>query len=104
MSGRAWRFLGGLQTAVDVRVPVPHHVAACGELRVMLHSVAGQRTVWTVVGHWSQGWRSGVVPVQSPSEFQVSEATLGCRVPSGGAGCPPHVSPPEIPSSPADHL
>uniref|UniRef100_A0A663F807 MAM domain containing 4 n=1 Tax=Aquila chrysaetos chrysaetos TaxID=223781 RepID=A0A663F807_AQUCH len=78
---------------------IPEHLS-CGELRVMLHSVAGQRTVWTVVGHQSQGWRGGVVPVQSPSEFQVSEATLGCRVPSGGAGCPPHASSPEIPSSP----
>uniref|UniRef100_A0A8B9NBZ6 MAM domain containing 4 n=1 Tax=Accipiter nisus TaxID=211598 RepID=A0A8B9NBZ6_9AVES len=62
---------------------IPEHLS-CGELRVILHSVAGQRTVWTVVGHQSQGWRGGVVPVQSPSEFQVSEATLGCRVPSGG--------------------
>ncbi|XP_049688273.1 apical endosomal glycoprotein [Accipiter gentilis] len=49
---------------------IPEHLS-CGELRVMLHSVAGQRTVWTVVGHQSQGWRGGVVPVQSPSEFQI---------------------------------
>ncbi|NXW20696.1 AEGP protein, partial [Circaetus pectoralis] len=49
---------------------IPEHLS-CGELRVMLHSVAGQRTVWTVVGHRSQGWRGGVVPVRSPSEFQI---------------------------------
>ncbi|NWZ57902.1 AEGP protein, partial [Haliaeetus albicilla] len=49
---------------------IPEHLS-CGELRVMLHSVAGQRTVWTMVGHRSQGWRGGVVPVRSPSEFQI---------------------------------
>ncbi|NXS75447.1 AEGP protein, partial [Pandion haliaetus] len=49
---------------------IPDHLS-CGELRVMLHSVAGQRTVWSVVGHQSRGWRGSVVPVQSPSEFQI---------------------------------
>ncbi|NXF29971.1 AEGP protein, partial [Nyctibius bracteatus] len=49
---------------------IPEHLA-CGELRVMLHSAAGQRTVWSVAGHRSRGWRGGVVPVRSPSEFQI---------------------------------
>ncbi|NWR64997.1 AEGP protein, partial [Bucorvus abyssinicus] len=49
---------------------IPEHLV-CGELRVMLLSTAGQRTVWTVAGHRSRGWRNGVVPVQSPSEFQI---------------------------------
>lgn len=72
----------GLWVAIDARVPVPLHVAAGVELRVMLHSASGRRTVWSVVGHRSRGWRGSVVPVQSLSEFQVSRAPLGCRVPS----------------------
>ncbi|NXJ95644.1 AEGP protein, partial [Corythaixoides concolor] len=43
----------------------------CGELRVMLHSASGQRTVWSVAGHQSQGWGHSVVPVQSSGEFQI---------------------------------
>ncbi|NWY60766.1 AEGP protein, partial [Chionis minor] len=50
-------------------VDIPEHLS-CGELRLTLRSAAGQRTVWSVAGHRSRGWRSGVVPVQSPSEFQ----------------------------------
>ncbi|KAL2297917.1 hypothetical protein Nmel_016872 [Mimus melanotis] len=57
--------------------------AASGELRVTLQGAAGQRTVWSVAGHRSRGWQGAVVPVQSPSEFQVSGATLGCRVSPG---------------------
>ncbi|NXG02154.1 AEGP protein, partial [Sakesphorus luctuosus] len=49
---------------------IPEHLSS-GELRVMLHSTAGQRTVWSVEGHHSRGWQGGVVPVQSPSEFQI---------------------------------
>lgn len=58
-------------------------LAASGELRVTLQGAAGQRTVWSVAGHRSRGWQGAVVPVQSPSEFQVSGATLGCRVSPG---------------------
>ncbi|XP_054030531.1 apical endosomal glycoprotein [Dryobates pubescens] len=49
---------------------IPEHLS-CGELRVMLHSTAGQRTVWSLAGHRSQGWQSAVVPVRSPGEFQI---------------------------------
>ncbi|XP_074780010.1 apical endosomal glycoprotein [Athene noctua] len=49
---------------------IPEHLS-CGELRVMLHGTAGQRTLWTVAGHRSRGWQSGVVPVRNPSEFQI---------------------------------
>uniref|UniRef100_A0A8C3JDD9 MAM domain containing 4 n=1 Tax=Calidris pygmaea TaxID=425635 RepID=A0A8C3JDD9_9CHAR len=49
---------------------IPEHLSR-GELRVRLQSVAGQRTVWSMAGHRSQGWQGGVVPVQSPSEFQI---------------------------------
>ncbi|KAM6192740.1 apical endosomal glycoprotein [Sarcoramphus papa] len=49
---------------------IPEHLS-CGELRVMLHSTAGQRTVWSVAGHRSRGWQGGVVPVRSTSEFQI---------------------------------
>ncbi|NXN15222.1 AEGP protein, partial [Indicator maculatus] len=49
---------------------IPEHLS-CGELRVMLRSTAGQRMVWSVAGHQSQGWQSSVVPVQSPSEFKI---------------------------------
>ncbi|NXL68291.1 AEGP protein, partial [Chordeiles acutipennis] len=84
---------------------IPEHLA-CGELRVMLHSVVGHRMVWSVVGHRSRGWRGGVVPVQSPSEFQIifemttrrwpMEGTVALDdiVYSSGGGC--HSSP-EVP-------
>ncbi|NXY61720.1 AEGP protein, partial [Callaeas wilsoni] len=74
---------------------IAEHLSS-GELRVMLHSAAGQRTVWSVAGHRSRGWQGAVVPVQSLSEFQVSGATLGCRV-SAGVHQPhrPHL-PPQI--------
>ncbi|NXR05646.1 AEGP protein, partial [Semnornis frantzii] len=49
---------------------IPEHLS-CGELRVMLHSTAGQRTVWSVTGHQSRGWQGSVVPVRSPNEFQI---------------------------------
>ncbi|NXG15058.1 AEGP protein, partial [Grallaria varia] len=49
---------------------IPEHLSS-GELRVTLHSPAGQRTVWSVVGHHSRGWRGAVVPLQSPTEFQI---------------------------------
>ncbi|NXS63030.1 AEGP protein, partial [Brachypteracias leptosomus] len=49
---------------------IPEHLS-CGELRVMLQSAGGQRTVWSVAGHRSRGWQGAVVPVQSPSEFQI---------------------------------
>ncbi|NWW46214.1 AEGP protein, partial [Pedionomus torquatus] len=81
---------------------IPQHLS-CGELRVRLQSVAGQRTVWSVVGHQSQGWQGAVVPVQSPSEFQIifeittrrwpMEGTVALDdiVYSSGGGC--HSSP-----------
>ncbi|NXU29276.1 AEGP protein, partial [Thalassarche chlororhynchos] len=84
---------------------IPEHLAS-GELRVMLHSALGQRTVWSVAGHRSRGWRGGVVPVQSPSEFQIifeittqrwpMEGTVALDdiVYSAGRGC--HSSP-EVP-------
>lgn len=49
----------------------------------MLLSTVGQRTVWSVAGHRSRGWRGGVVPVRSPSEFQVSGAAPGAGSPAG---------------------
>ncbi|NXH22444.1 AEGP protein, partial [Bucco capensis] len=49
---------------------IPEHLS-CGELRVLLHSAAGQRVVWSMAGHQSRGWQGSVVPVQSPSEFQI---------------------------------
>lgn len=71
-------------------------LAASGELRVTLHGAAGQRTVWSVAGHRSRGWQGAVVPVQSPGEFQVSGATLGCRV-TAGVHQPPRLHlPPQI--------
>uniref|UniRef100_A0A8C3C8S2 MAM domain containing 4 n=1 Tax=Cairina moschata TaxID=8855 RepID=A0A8C3C8S2_CAIMO len=57
---------------------IPEHLCKSdGELRVRLQSASGQRTAWTVAGHSSRGWQNGTVPVQSPSEFQVSGAVLG---------------------------
>ncbi|XP_068067764.1 apical endosomal glycoprotein isoform X3 [Anomalospiza imberbis] len=50
---------------------IPEHLSS-GELRVTLHGTTGQRTVWSVAGHRSRGWQGAVVPVQSPSEFQIS--------------------------------
>ncbi|NWY39859.1 AEGP protein, partial [Sylvia atricapilla] len=50
---------------------IPEHLSG-GELRVTLHGAAGQRTVWSVAGHRSRGWQGAVVPVQYPSEFQIS--------------------------------
>ncbi|XP_042642368.1 apical endosomal glycoprotein [Tyto alba] len=49
---------------------IPEHLS-CGELRVMLHSTAGQRMVWSVAGHRTRGWRVAAVPVRNPSEFQI---------------------------------
>ncbi|NWU85567.1 AEGP protein, partial [Onychorhynchus coronatus] len=83
---------------------IPEHLSS-GELRVMLHSSAGQRTVWSVQGHHSRGWQGGVVPVQSPSEFQIifeittrrwpleGTVALDDIVYSAGVGC--HSSPEE---------
>ncbi|NXR67908.1 AEGP protein, partial [Rhadina sibilatrix] len=50
---------------------VPEHLSS-GELRVTLRGAAGQRTVWSAPGHRSRGWQGAVVPVQSPTEFQIS--------------------------------
>ncbi|NXJ69479.1 AEGP protein, partial [Rostratula benghalensis] len=84
---------------------IPQHLC-CGELRVRLQSMAGQRTVWSMTGHQSQGWQGGVVPVQSPSEFQIIFEITTWRWPmegtvalddivySTGGGC--HSSP-EVP-------
>uniref|UniRef100_A0A8C8E5X5 MAM domain containing 4 n=1 Tax=Otus sunia TaxID=257818 RepID=A0A8C8E5X5_9STRI len=49
---------------------IPEHLS-CGELRVMLQGAAGQRTLWSVAGHRSRGWRGGAVPVRNPGEFQI---------------------------------
>ncbi|XP_062447283.1 apical endosomal glycoprotein [Rhea pennata] len=49
---------------------MPEHLPG-GELRVRLHSAEGQRTVWSTAGHRGRGWLSSVVPMQSPSEFQI---------------------------------
>ncbi|NXU51215.1 AEGP protein, partial [Turnix velox] len=85
---------------------IPEHLS-CGELRVMLQSAAGQRTVWSVAGQRSRGWRSSAVPVQSPGEFQIifeittrrwpMEGTVALDdiVYSSGGGC--HSSP-EVPA------
>ncbi|NWX38022.1 AEGP protein, partial [Notiomystis cincta] len=74
---------------------IPEHLSG-GELRVRLHSAGGQRTVWSVAGHCSRGWQWAVVPLQTPSEFQVSGAILGCKVSAGVRQPPrPHL-PPQI--------
>lgn len=73
-------------------------LAASGELRVTLQGAAGQRTVWSVAGHRSRGWRGAAVPLQSPGEFQVSVATLRCGVSPGVH------QPPENPPSLADQF
>ncbi|NWW89094.1 AEGP protein, partial [Rhynochetos jubatus] len=52
------------------QMDIPEHLS-CGELRVMLRSAVGQRMLWTVAGHRSGGWRGSMVPVRSPSEFQI---------------------------------
>ncbi|XP_054704144.1 apical endosomal glycoprotein [Grus americana] len=62
---------------------IPEHLSG-GELRVMLHSASGQRTVWSVAGHQSRGWRGSVVPVQSPSEFQIIFEVTTWRWPMEG--------------------
>ncbi|NXO72987.1 AEGP protein, partial [Phainopepla nitens] len=69
---------------------IPEHLSS-GELRVTLHGTAGRRTVWSVAGHRSRGWQGAVVPVQSPSEFQVSGATLGCRLSRGSSAPRSHL-------------
>ncbi|NWI90946.1 AEGP protein, partial [Pitta sordida] len=56
---------------------IPEHLSS-GELRVTLQSTTGQRTLWSVAGHHTRGWQSCVVPVQSPSGFQIIfEITTG---------------------------
>ncbi|XP_062361724.1 LOW QUALITY PROTEIN: apical endosomal glycoprotein [Cinclus cinclus] len=62
---------------------IPEHLSS-GELRVTLQGAAGQRTVWSVAGHRSRGWQSAVVPVQSPSEFQISFEITTRRWPMEG--------------------
>ncbi|NXO39912.1 AEGP protein, partial [Locustella ochotensis] len=62
---------------------IPEHLSS-GELRVTLHSAAGQRTVWSVVGHRSRSWQGALVPVQSPSEFQISFEITTRRWPMEG--------------------
>ncbi|NXN89128.1 AEGP protein, partial [Bombycilla garrulus] len=62
---------------------IPEHLSS-GELRVTLHSMAGQRMVWSVAGHRSRGWQGAVVPVQSPSEFQISFEIITWRWPMEG--------------------
>ncbi|KFW82747.1 Apical endosomal glycoprotein, partial [Manacus vitellinus] len=83
---------------------IPEHLSS-GELRVILHSTAGQRMVWSVEGHHSWGWQGSMVPVQSPSEFQIifemttrrwpleGTVALDDIVYSAGVGC--HSSPEE---------
>ncbi|KAM6243739.1 apical endosomal glycoprotein [Porphyrio hochstetteri] len=84
---------------------IPEHLSS-GELRVMLHSASGQRTVWSAAGHRSWGWQGGVIPVQSPTEFWIIFEVTTQRWPmegtvalddivySAGGGC--HSSP-EVP-------
>ncbi|NXQ67572.1 AEGP protein, partial [Quiscalus mexicanus] len=60
---------------------IPEHLSS-GELRVTLRGAAGQRTV--VPGHRSRGWQGAVVPVQSPSEFQISFEITTRRWPMEG--------------------
>ncbi|NXB12753.1 AEGP protein, partial [Cnemophilus loriae] len=62
---------------------IPEHLSS-GELRMTLHSAVGQRTVWSVAGHRSRGWQGAVVPVQSPSEFQISFEITTRRWPMEG--------------------
>ncbi|NXA09351.1 AEGP protein, partial [Sapayoa aenigma] len=62
---------------------IPEHLSS-GELRVTLHSSAGQRTVWSVAGHRSRGWQGGVVPVQSPNKFQITFEITTRRWPMEG--------------------
>ncbi|NWR07465.1 AEGP protein, partial [Paradoxornis webbianus] len=62
---------------------IPEHLSS-GELRVTLHGAAGRRTVWSVAGHRSRGWRGAVVPVQTPSEFQISFEITTRRWPMEG--------------------
>ncbi|NXA80023.1 AEGP protein, partial [Thryothorus ludovicianus] len=62
---------------------ISEHLSS-GELRVTLRGSAGQRTVWSVAGHRSRGWQGAVVPVQSPSEFQISFEITTRRWPMEG--------------------
>ncbi|XP_077644006.1 apical endosomal glycoprotein [Lonchura striata] len=62
---------------------IPEHLCS-GELRVTLQGAAGQRTVWSVAGHRSRGWQGAVVPVQSPTEFQISFEITTRRWPMEG--------------------
>ncbi|NWR42690.1 AEGP protein, partial [Regulus satrapa] len=62
---------------------IPEHLSS-GEMRVTLHGAAGQRTVWSVAGHRSRGWQGAVVPVQSPTEFQISFEITTRRWPMEG--------------------
>ncbi|XP_064249703.1 apical endosomal glycoprotein isoform X1 [Passer domesticus] len=62
---------------------IPEHLSS-GELRVTLRGAAGQRTVWSVAGHRSRGWQGAVVPLQSPSEFQISFEITTRRWPMEG--------------------
>ncbi|NXL14290.1 AEGP protein, partial [Setophaga kirtlandii] len=62
---------------------IPEHLSS-GELRVTLRGAGGQRTVWSVPGHRSRGWQGSVVPVQSPSEFQISFEITTRRWPMEG--------------------
>ncbi|NXR51069.1 AEGP protein, partial [Hippolais icterina] len=64
-------------------VDIPEHLSS-GELRVTLHGAAGQRIVWSVAGHRSRDWQGAVVPVQSPSEFQISFEITTRRWPMEG--------------------
>uniref|UniRef100_A0A8C6K292 Uncharacterized protein n=1 Tax=Melopsittacus undulatus TaxID=13146 RepID=A0A8C6K292_MELUD len=66
---------------------IPEHLS-CGELRVVLQSAAGQRTLWSAAGHRGRGWQSGAVPVQSPGAFQV-RGPPGMQGAVCGAGCHP---------------
>ncbi|XP_014736528.1 PREDICTED: apical endosomal glycoprotein [Sturnus vulgaris] len=62
---------------------IPEYLSS-GELQVTLQGAAGQRTVWSVAGHRSRGWQGAVVPVQSPSEFQISFEITTRRWPMEG--------------------
>ncbi|NWT22031.1 AEGP protein, partial [Cardinalis cardinalis] len=62
---------------------IPEHLSS-GELRVTLRGAAGQRTVWSAPGHRSRGWQGAVVPLQSPSEFQISFEITTRRWPMEG--------------------
>ncbi|XP_050836867.1 apical endosomal glycoprotein isoform X2 [Serinus canaria] len=86
---RGWRgWEGSVALEGSGQLVMPGHLcpllAASGELRVTLHGAAGQRTVWSVAGHRSRGWQGAVVPVQNPSEFQISFEITTRRWPMEG--------------------